>query len=63
MGYFFKLLKNPETDDKSQPVPITISAIFHPIPLSKTKMKAYKAKILIIMAILYSIRCNFLRFS
>ena len=36
--YFFKFSINPEIADISQPKPIIINAIFHPIPLSKTKI-------------------------
>ena len=39
--HFFKLLIKPEIADMSQPNPITIKAIFHPIPLSNTKIWSY----------------------
>ncbi len=41
--YFFKFSINPEIADISQPKPIIINAIFHPIPLSKTKINVYRA--------------------
>lgn len=37
----------PEIADMSQPKPITIKAICHPMPLSNTKINVYKANKLI----------------
>ena len=60
--YFFKFSINPETADISQPKPIIINEIFHPIPLSKTKTNVYRANKLTGMAIPYNIKWNFLFF-
>ena len=61
--YFFKFSINPEIADISQPKPIIINAIFHPIPLSKTKINVYRANKLTGIAIPYNTKCNFLFFS
>ena len=60
--YFFKFSINPEIADISQPKPIIINAIFHPIPLSKTKINVYRANKLTGIAIPYNTKCNFLFF-
>src|SRR5699024_2509912 len=52
-----------EIADISQPKPIIINAIFHPIPLSKTKINVYRANKLTGIAIPYDTKCNFLFFS
>ena len=41
---------NPEIADKSQHIPTIVKNTFQPIPLSKTKIKVYKAIRLIIIA-------------
>ena len=61
--YFFKFSINPEIADISQPKPIIINAIFHPIPLSKTKINVYRANKLTGIAIPYNTKWNFLFFS
>lgn len=61
--YFFKFLINPETADMSQPNPIIVKTIFQPIPLLKTKINVYNAKILMGIAIPYRIKFSFLIFS
>ena len=44
----------PEIADISQPKPIIVNAIFHPMPLSKTKINVYKANKLTGIAIPYN---------
>ena len=58
--HFFKLLIKPEIADMSQPNPITIKAIFHPIPLSNTKINVYKANTLMGIAIPFNTKLRFL---
>lgn len=48
------LLTSAEIADISQPKPIIINAIFHPIPLSKTKINVYRANKLTGIAIPYN---------
>lgn len=61
--YFLKLLIKPETADISQPAPIIINAIFHPILLSNIKINVYRANRLIGIAIPYNTKLNFCLFS